>query len=64
MLGYGPLALAAGAAILAIGTVTALLVRLPVKPVESASGSIAADIPGVLTLTLGQSLRTRSFWLL
>jgi OFA family oxalate/formate antiporter-like MFS transporter len=63
-LGYSPLAAAAGVATIAIGTVSALLVRLPAKPAASASDDISADIPGVLTLTLGQSLRTRSFWLL
>jgi len=63
-LGYRPMTLVLGAGALAVGVAAAALVRLPAvlpAPQRSAASNPPEQMP---SLTVRQSLQTRSFWLL
>jgi OFA family oxalate/formate antiporter-like MFS transporter len=64
LLGYGRLTLAAAAAVVLVGAGTALMVRMPEPAGGTAAEAVPPDLAGQLSLTLTQSLQTRSFWLL
>ena len=63
LFGYTSLTYVVGTAFLIIGLATSVFIRLPQAAPES-NRQAAAAVPATLSLNLGQSLRTRSFWLL
>jgi len=62
--GYTSTALSLGLGALVIGLAAAALVRSPEAGPSSIGSSPAAPVPQTLSLTVLQSLKTRSFWLL
>lgn len=63
LFGYTSLTYVVGTVFLIIGLATSVFIRLPQAAPES-NRQAAAAVPATLSLNLGQSLRTRSFWLL
>jgi OFA family oxalate/formate antiporter-like MFS transporter len=63
LFGYTSLTYVVGTVFLIIGLATSVFIRLPQAAPES-NRQVAAAVPATLSLNLGQSLRTRSFWLL
>ena len=63
LLGYTSLTYVVGTVFLIIGLAASVFIRLPQAAPES-NQQAAAAVPATLSLNLGQSLRTRSFWLL
>ncbi len=63
LFGYTSLTYVVGTVFLIIGLVASVFIRLPQAAPES-NRQAAAAVPATLSLNLGQSLRTRSFWLL
>jgi OFA family oxalate/formate antiporter-like MFS transporter len=63
LFGYTSLTYMVGTVFLILGLATSVFIRLPQTAPES-NRQAAADVPATLSLNLGQSLRTRSFWLL
>ncbi len=63
-LDYQPTARALALITLTIGLLSAFFIRRPATPSAKASGSQPPTVSNPVVLTLGQSLRTRSFWLM
>ncbi len=63
LFGYTYMTYVVGTVFLIIGLATSVFIRLPQAAPEG-SRQAAAAVPATLSLNLGQSLRTRSFWLL
>lgn len=63
-IGYLAMTRLAGVVILLAGLATAAGVRLPPAAVSAATGGVPGPDSGTLSLSVWQSLKTRSFWLL
>ena len=61
---YRTMPIYVGIAVMGIGLVAAALTHLPQSAPQPDAGSLAQTAPPLGTLTVAQSLRTRSFWLL
>lgn len=62
--GYRLSALSLGSAAVAIGVCAALFIRLPEKAVEKQAGQSSEPLSDTISMTLKESLKTRSFWLM